>query len=73
MSEQAEHLRLQVPYKRHELERSTVQEVVCALCDKRQPIGAHCSSCGVAFGAYYCNKVSVLSQQQAAAAGCLGW
>ena len=67
VSKQSRCRRLQVPYKRHELERSTVQEVVCALCDKRQPIGAHCNSCGVAFGAYYCTKVSVLPKQQAAA------
>ena len=75
VKKQSRCLRLQVPYKRHELERSTVQEVVCALCDKRQPIGAHCSSCGVAFGAYYCTKVGVQPKQQAAAllaVWCLG-
>ncbi|KAL6785870.1 hypothetical protein ACKKBG_A00510 [Auxenochlorella protothecoides x Auxenochlorella symbiontica] len=39
---------------RHELDRSLVTEVVCALCSLRQPVGDHCCRCGVAFGAYAC-------------------
>lgn len=38
------------------LDRSIVKEVVCALCDVRQPIAAECTACGVAFGAYACTR-----------------
>ncbi|CAK0772451.1 hypothetical protein CVIRNUC_003964 [Coccomyxa viridis] len=42
--------------KRHELDRTRVREVVCALCELRQPVGLTCIGCGVAFGAYACLK-----------------
>ncbi|KAK9825066.1 hypothetical protein WJX74_005833 [Apatococcus lobatus] len=44
------------PNLRHELDRSQVQEVVCSLCDLRQPVATHCSRCSVEFGAYSCLK-----------------
>lgn len=44
----------QDPKKRHELDRKTVKELVCALCDARQPVSQHCQQCHVAFGAYTC-------------------
>lgn len=37
--------------KKHELDRKAIQEVVCALCGQRQPVGTNCSACGVDFGA----------------------
>lgn len=40
--------------KRHALDRKQVQEVECALCDTRQPVGERCSNCGVQFGRYSC-------------------
>jgi hypothetical protein len=42
--------------KKHELDRSTVSELVCALCETRQPVGVACANmaCGTAFGAYAC-------------------
>ena len=30
--------------------------MVCALCDLRQPIAAHCSQCQASFGAWACLK-----------------
>jgi RING finger and CHY zinc finger domain-containing protein 1 len=42
--------------KRHILDRKAVKEVVCALCNTRQPVAGSCNSCGVAFGAYSCLK-----------------
>jgi len=39
---------------KHVLDRKAVTEVVCALCNIRQPIGSHCQICGVPFGQYYC-------------------
>lgn len=36
------------------LDRKAVQEVVCGLCDTRQPKAAECCNCGVAFGRYVC-------------------
>jgi len=44
----------QDPQKRHRLDRKLVTEVVCALCDTRQPVAQECSSCGVSFGRYSC-------------------
>lgn len=42
------------PAKRHELERTAVRELVCALCSTRQPAARACGACGAAFGAYAC-------------------
>lgn len=47
---------MQDPSKRHELDRTTVRSLVCALCDLRQPVAATCVGCGVEFGAYSCLK-----------------
>lgn len=44
----------QDPSKRHELERTAVRELVCALCDTRQPASRACTACGASFGAYAC-------------------
>lgn len=48
----------QDPAKQHQLDRTQVKEVICALCDKRQPISETCTSCGTGFGAYSCLKCS---------------
>ena len=42
------------PKKRHEIVRKDVKEVVCALCEERQPVAHECASCGVSFGEYSC-------------------
>jgi RING finger and CHY zinc finger domain-containing protein 1 len=42
------------PTKRHTLDRRSVVEVVCSLCDSRQPVAPSCSHCGVSFGRYFC-------------------
>lgn len=42
------------PKKRHELDRKSVKEVVCALCEHRQKVGCCCEACGVSFGEYSC-------------------
>lgn len=44
------------PALRHTLVRQDVAEVVCALCDERQPVAARCrnAACRVSFGRYYC-------------------
>jgi RING finger/CHY zinc finger protein 1 len=42
------------PAKRHTLIRTDVREVVCALCDERQPVAPKCRSCRASFGRYYC-------------------
>lgn len=45
---------MQDPKNRHELDRKMVKELVCALCDTRQPVSQQCQQCHVAFGAYTC-------------------
>jgi RING finger/CHY zinc finger protein 1 len=45
---------MQDPSKRHELDRTSVRELVCALCELRQPVAGACSGCGISFGAYAC-------------------
>lgn len=42
--------------KKHELDRKSIREVICALCDLRQPVGTLCLGCGVSFGAYSCTE-----------------
>ncbi len=44
----------QDPKKAHMLDRAKIAEVVCALCDLRQPVGKECKACGVQFGCYSC-------------------
>ena len=40
--------------KRHELVRKDVREVICAICETRQPVAAACRHCHTAFGQYVC-------------------
>ena len=51
-----------------------MREVVCALCDLRQPVGESCIGCGVQFGAYTCLKCCFFeddtSKQQFHCAAC---
>ncbi|KAK9808870.1 hypothetical protein WJX72_005504 [[Myrmecia] bisecta] len=42
--------------RRHDLDRTKVSEVICALCNTRQPAGTTCTECGVSFGVYTCLK-----------------
>ena len=51
--------------KKHELDRKAIEELVCALCDTRQPVGTSCAACGVEFGA--CGRVARVWWQ-----GCVG-
>lgn len=44
----------QVLSKKHDLNRKSVSELVCALCNTRQPVSDHCSTCGTAFGECSC-------------------
>lgn len=45
---------MQVQHRRHTLDRHSVTEVLCVVCDTRQPVSKACTSCKVAFGAYSC-------------------
>ena len=38
----------------HELERKTVQQIVCCQCEKTQNVASHCTECGIKFGFYFC-------------------
>ena len=38
----------------HEMDRHAVKEVVCAACNKRQPVSNTCLNCGTQFAAYFC-------------------
>ncbi|AUF82230.1 E3 ubiquitin--protein ligase MIEL1-like protein [Tetraselmis virus 1] len=40
--------------QRHEIDRFSIKEVVCANCDTRQPVSTKCKDCGVTFGEYSC-------------------
>ena len=40
----------------HEIDRREIREVICAVCDERQPVGSDCRLCGVSFGAYSCKE-----------------
>ncbi|CAO2839647.1 unnamed protein product [Amaranthus hypochondriacus] len=42
------------PNEEHELVRSEITHVICAVCDTEQPVGKVCSSCGVNMGEYFC-------------------
>ncbi len=44
--------------QKHELDRKAIQELVCALCDTRQPVTASCTACGVDFGALLHSRLS---------------
>jgi len=38
----------------HPLDRYNLKEVVCILCDERQPVGHSCIKCSSLFGKFYC-------------------
>jgi len=38
----------------HELDRSKVEELVCAQCNIAQQVSTHCKECGIKFGMYSC-------------------
>lgn len=40
--------------RRHKLDRTHISEVVCSLCNSRQPVAKACRSCGASFGRYAC-------------------
>lgn len=39
----------------HKINRHAVNEIVCLLCNARQPVNRCCASCGVEFGRYFCS------------------
>ncbi|CDJ38348.1 zinc finger (CHY type) protein, putative [Eimeria tenella] len=39
----------------HEIDRHAVEEIVCAVCEARQPVSNKCVGCGTVFGAYFCS------------------
>jgi len=42
------------PKKRHMIDRFAVEEVICVMCDERQPVAQDCRKCGIQMGAYFC-------------------
>lgn len=40
--------------EKHKINRHAVSEIICLVCDTRQPVNRNCASCGVEFGKYYC-------------------
>lgn len=38
-----------------EIDRHAVEEIVCAVCEARQPVSNKCVGCGTVFGAYFCS------------------
>jgi len=47
---------LQNKPKSHLLDRTSIKEVVCNLCNTRQDISNLCINCNTVFGKYYCSK-----------------
>lgn len=39
----------------HKLDRTTVQEIVCMVCNVRQPVSNQCTDCGITFAKYHCS------------------
>ena len=42
------------PKVAHQMDRTLVQEVVCAACQDRQPVSAQCRVCATQFGEFFC-------------------
>ena len=43
----------------HKIDRYKITEVVCMICEKRQPKSQYCISCNTCFGAHYCAKCNL--------------
>ena len=43
------------PNKAHQLDRTKVQEVICASCETRQPVSNQCVACAITFADYFCS------------------
>ena len=39
----------------HTVNRTAISEMVCNVCDTRQPVSNECTKCGAEMASYYCN------------------
>lgn len=42
--------------KRHEIDRHSVERVICSLCEHEQDVQQVCENCGVCMGEFFCSK-----------------
>ena len=38
----------------HQLDRHTIEEIICTNCEEKQPVSNKCTKCNIQFGAYFC-------------------
>ncbi|XP_018564543.1 RING finger and CHY zinc finger domain-containing protein 1 [Anoplophora glabripennis] len=56
----------------HKLIRKAINELMCALCDTRQPVQANCQSCGILFGKYSCLECNLFDDEDKNQFHCAG-
>lgn len=47
----------------HEFNRYEVKEVVCLICEERQPVAADCRKCSTVFGKYFCSICNLYNDE----------
>nr|CAG4649324.1 EOG090X05XL [Scapholeberis mucronata] len=47
----------------HTLNRKNVDEIMCSVCETKQPVQQHCSNCGILFGQYFCGKCKLIDDE----------
>ncbi|XP_025836321.1 RING finger and CHY zinc finger domain-containing protein 1 isoform X2 [Agrilus planipennis] len=47
----------------HTMNRKEVSELICTLCDTRQPVQAECQNCGIRFGKYTCLECNLFDDE----------
>ncbi|KAJ8923952.1 hypothetical protein NQ315_006728 [Exocentrus adspersus] len=56
----------------HTLDRKAITELICALCDTRQPVQTKCKTCGVLFGKYSCLECNLFDDEDKSQFHCTG-
>lgn len=47
----------------HTLNRKNVDEIMCSVCETKQPVQQNCSNCGILFGQYFCGKCKLIDDE----------
>nr|CAG4639174.1 EOG090X05XL [Daphnia magna] len=43
--------------------KKNVDEIMCSVCETKQPVQQNCSNCGILFGQYFCGKCKLIDDE----------
>jgi len=45
--------------EQHEIDRYAIEQIICSICDTKQPVSNKCQNCEIDFSLYFCNKCNL--------------